>query len=195
MDTAKKTKNRIRWLDLPLSLLLITIIFLITTCGNPRPSDEDWQNPARCLWITVESFPPGAQVYGVVDNQPRTLFGETPLTVKFFKGYRTKKEPIFWQCDKPEKVREELLENSYIEPTYFSSSKRKRVLSGMTTEWIHFHCLVVKEGYEPHLVEDWFKDETGVNDVPNAFKGKKTYTARLVPIQQAGELADFEQAE
>ena len=90
-----------------------------------------------------------------------------------------------------EGTRKELLENSYIEPTYFSSSKRKRVLSGITTEWIHFHCLVVKEGYEPYLIEDWFKDETGVHDVPNAFRGKKTYTARLVPIQRSGDLADF----
>ena len=191
MDNEVIPKGRIRWLDIPLSLLLITIIILITTCGGPRPSDEDWQDPARCLWITVESYPPGAEVYGVEDSQPRTLFGETPFTVKFFKSYRTKKEPVFWQCDKPEKVREELLENSYIEPTYFSSSKRKRVLSGIVTEWIHFHCLIIKEGFEPYLVEDWFKDETGVSDVPNAFKGKKTYTARLVPIQKTGDLAEL----
>ena len=187
MDTAKKTKKRIRWPDIPLSLLLLTIIFLITTCGGPGPSDEDWRDPARCLWITVESIPPGAQVYGIVDSQPRTLFGETPFTVKFFKSYRTEKEPVFWQCDKPETVRKELLENYYSGPKYFSSFKRRRIFPGLVTERIHFHCLVVKEGFEPYLVEDWLKDETGVYDTPNAFKGKKTYTARLVPIQKAGE--------
>jgi len=190
MDTEKNTKSRIRCLDLPLFLLLITTIILSAACGSPQPSDEDWQDPTKCLWITVNSHPPGAQVYGVVDSQPRTLFGETPFTVKFYKGYRTEKEPVYWQCDKPETVREELLENSYIGPLSYLSAKRRTRFSGIITERVHFHCLVVKEGYEPYLIDEWFKDETGVSEIPNAFKGKKTYTARLVPVQQAIEQDD-----
>lgn len=46
------------------------------------------QDPTKGVWITVQTVPPGADVYGLVNGKPGTCLGKTPLTLKYsFTGF------------------------------------------------------------------------------------------------------------
>jgi len=171
-----------------LSLPLVALMLMIgSSCGGPKPGVEDWQDPSKTMWLTIESVPTGAEVYGVVDQAPGTLLGRTPLTVKFWRGYRTK-EPVFWQCPNQQAPMCEVMNHYFGEAIFLNPGvgpidKRTwhRVAKGRNRhrETARFHCFVVKEGYKPQLMQDVYLMETGHTDFPNVFKGEKIYNVVL----------------
>ena len=168
--------------------LLVLMLLIGNSCGGPKPTFEDWQDTEKSLWITIESVPANAEVYGVVDNEPGIFLGRTLLTVKFWNSYRTK-GPVFWQCPNHEAPMEQVLEHKcHMAPVQVSNipgsdnrQYRWRSTSGSSynKERAKFHCFIIKEGYKAYFLEDEYKFETRSTDYPNVFKGQKTYNIAL----------------
>jgi len=176
------------------SLPLLALMLLMgISCGVPKPSDEDWQDSTKSLWITVTSIPPDAEVYGVSDGVPGTLLGRTPLTLKFWKSWGTEGS-VMWQCPNQDASINEVFIHSSGKAMFQTTDMPGDRSKSHTTATIlgldrnkaiaRFHCYVVKEGYKPNLLKDTFKAETGHTDIPHVVKGRKRYNAELVPLEQ-----------
>ncbi|UCD64446.1 MAG: hypothetical protein JSW34_03160 [Candidatus Zixiibacteriota bacterium] len=172
-------------------------LVLSVTCGRPRPSDEDWRSSERSLWITIESVPKDARIYGVRDGEPGTLLGEAPITLKFWKA-RVASKRVFWQSPVPEaRVYEVLvyhysamLAQAYTGPGLKDRRpgdtidrqypKYRRYRSGMQiSEKADFRFFVVKDGFQPHLLEFTIEDK-----FPSVFTGDRRYSVKLKPIAE-----------
>jgi hypothetical protein len=160
----------------------------------PKHSDEDWQDPAKSMWITVTSIPSGAEVYSVSDGEPGALLGNTPLTLKFLKNWDIG-ESVMWQCPNPDAPLNEVFTYSYSKAMIQTADMPGSGSRSRTTAPIYrfgmdrnkatarFHCLVIKDGYKLYLAQDVFRSETGHTDTPHVVKGRKKYVAVLEPLE------------
>jgi len=189
-DRANRLRVGAGW-SLP---LMVLISLMGISCGVPKPSDEDWQDSTKSLWITVTSIPTGAEVYGVSNDEPGTLLGRTPLTLKFWKAWGAE-SAVQWQCPNQDASMDEVIEHGFwkatIKKVYMPGTRSRTQATGWTRaqglglnrETARIHCYVVKESYKPYLLEDTFKVETVPTDFPNVFEGQKVYNAVLVPLE------------
>ena len=131
-------------------LLLASSIFVLSGCTKQK-----YKN----LQITVESFPSGADVYGVAGLVPGDLIGKTPLVLV----YVNKRRGILG-----------ILPDQTIE---------------YTETHLAFKCYIKKEGYGTYriyeVIEKASLDSEGFPTPPD-FGGRITYAAGLYPLPDYG---------
>lgn len=178
-----------------LRFLLTLSLMLAVSCTGPMPSDEDWHDTSRSMWVTIRSIPSGAEVHGVSGNKPGRLLGRTPITVKFWKSLGTG-GPVLWQCPNREAPMDEVLEYRSGRAIFQTADMPGRRLSPNTnapiwragldgnTETAQFHCIVVMDGYKAQLLQDEFRGEVGHTGTPHVLRGQHTYDIVLQPLKQ-----------
>jgi len=136
----------------------------IAAAGSSRMED-----PSQSLWITIESIPSGATVYGVQNGQPGTRLGTTPLTLKYTRAYGR----IYGNMP------DETLAINEEDSWPWSLSKA----------FLAFKCIVLKDGYHPYRINQVVENSGGswgpfaLGHVKSLDGGyRKTFTAILSPV-------------
>jgi len=140
-------------------------------CGSTAPLD--WEDASQVMIITVDSQPSGAAVYGKSGGQTGAYIGTTPLTMKYAVDDRGS-----WGCQNCGPDIFQTLAPDYHRPPLFE-------LLGTTTASVTFSCVVIKEGFRPHYIEEMAGSKSAWGPVSQAdlMRGvRKYYTAVLVPL-------------
>jgi hypothetical protein len=160
-----------------LAVVLVLGMLSFAGCATMSPEQERtlaqarMVDPQKSLWITVDSVPSGATVYGVNNEQPPTQLGTTPLTLKY-----TRVGGSIWGTRPDETL---LMESRLSEP--WSTSKA----------FLAFKCVILKVGYRPYHLYQVLEDRSGYGPFAegniNSLDGgvSKTFTAFLIPIAPA----------
>jgi hypothetical protein len=149
---------------------------LLPACAAPTIDEKRsivqsrLQNPAESFWLTVESEPSGADVYGLVDGQPATRLGTTPLTLK----YTYTRDTGLWGSRPEETLSVE-----------FESSK---LILDKGSARVTFRCAIAKAGYKTTIVDRLIGEKRAmaaaawkmISDILNG--NSETVTASLEPL-------------
>lgn len=149
-------------------IVVIIIFGFFVGCASIPPNQEQREivldNPTKALWITVESVPSRANVYGSFNGSPGTLLGKTPLKFRYARtgGYYIGDFPeetldLEWRADLPLR---------------------------MGKAYMAFKCVLIKDGFRPYRMYQVLQNDTwwliGLKHLKFAGK-QRTFTAVLSP--------------
>lgn len=155
-------------------LVAFAVVILFSGCAATKQEviargQSQMQDPSKSLWVTVESVPSGATVYGEQGGQPGTNLGTTPLTLKYTRSYGR----LFGHCP---------------DETIVLNEQASSPLS-LSKSFLAFKCIVVKPGYRSQYINQTIEDSggrwgPGEHGRTKSLAGgvRKTFTAFLQPI-------------
>lgn len=131
-------------------------------------ANQKINDPSQSLWITVNSTPSGAKIYGVNDGQPASYIGTTPMTLKYAHVYFS-------------------TYGTFPQETLVYKSVGALELTRRGKASLAFQCILLKDGYRSyHMYHqlEYREGSTFSNPELRSDKGgvHKTYTALLDPI-------------
>jgi hypothetical protein len=121
--------------SLPLRIICTTlsIVYLLAGCAftqeQARPhAERNLQNPSRRLTITIQSFPPGAKVYGYRHGVAGKFLGTTPLSLQYtMVNYST---------------------------GIWGDAVSETISGSFASGGMYFNCVVIKEGSPPYSISE-----------------------------------------
>ena len=175
MKTTSATRNRRKALLAMAWIGAISVLMMVSGCATVSPeefrmqADAQLEDASKSLWITIQSVPSGATVYGDSNGQPGTKLGTTPLTLKYtWMGVQV------WGT-----APNETLFMKFADSMPWSLSKA----------FVAFKCIVTMDSYYPYQINQILVDKSrywgarGVIDAMRAMTGcRRTFTAMLQPV-------------
>ena len=151
------------WKNIRLAGVCLAIGCLCSACGGYAALQQELQNPDKTLRVTINSNPPGAEVYGIKRGKPGTLLGTTPLVCSYM---------VVRSGHSPEILGTVPFEETIVSDWHLMSFAERR-------SYYSFQCVVTMDGYQTAVVKQQLVDDKPINtrefSTSDVFKGGRSF--------------------